>query len=43
MFKALADEQQRAVPDVRKRRVRVEREGASIMAGDRIAGTGYNE
>jgi hypothetical protein len=38
-----ADAAHSAVPVVRKRKVRVEREGASVRDGDSISGTGYNE
>ena len=40
MLRALADEQHSAVPVVRKRRVRVERDGAAVTVGARRAGTG---
>ncbi len=41
MFKALADAQVKAVPEVRKSRVRADREGAAVVAGSRRVGTGY--
>jgi hypothetical protein len=41
MLKALAEEAVRNVPEVRNRRVAVLREGAVVMLGSRMAGTGY--
>jgi hypothetical protein len=43
MLKAFADAEHSAVPDVRKRSVRVEREGVAVAAGASSCGTGYNE
>ncbi len=43
MFKAFAEAQQSAVPEVRKMRVKADREGDAVDDGKRSAGTGYNE
>lgn len=43
MLSALADAQVRDVPNVRKSSVNALREGVSVIDGDSIAGTGYNE
>lgn len=43
MLKALADAEHNAVPDVRKKSVRVEREGVAVAAGASSCGTGYSE
>jgi hypothetical protein len=43
MLKALADAQVRAVPPVRKRRVRADNEGVVRDDGVRISVTGYKE
>lgn len=43
MFRAFAEAQQRAVPEVRKMRVRADREGDAVLDGRRSVGTGYNE
>jgi hypothetical protein len=40
MLNVLAEAAQRAVPVVRKRRVRVEREGVSVREGCSSSGTG---
>lgn len=40
MLKALADEAVRNVPEVRKRRVMVLKEGAVVVLGSSIVGTG---
>lgn len=40
MFRVLAEAEQRAVPVVRKRRVRAEREGEVVVSGRRSGGTG---
>jgi hypothetical protein len=40
MLKALAEAEHSAVPEVRKKRVRVEREGVAVAAGARSPGTG---
>lgn len=40
MLKAFAEAAHRVVPVVRKKRVRVEREGVSVNDGDSISGTG---
>lgn len=39
-MKAFAEAAQRVVPVVRKRRVRVEREGVDVAEGRRSSGTG---
>ena len=43
MFNALADAQDKAVPVVRNRSVRVERDGEAVVEGRSSAGTGYRE
>jgi hypothetical protein len=43
MLNALAEAAHRVVPVVRKSKVRVESEGASVREGDSISGTGYKE
>ena len=43
MFRAFAEAQQRAVPEVRKMRVRADREGDAVLDGRSSVGTGYNE
>ena len=43
MFRAFAEAQQRAVPEVRKMRVRADRDGDAVLDGRRSVGTGYNE
>ena len=43
MLRAFAEAEHSAVPDVRKKRVRVERDGAAVAAGASSPGTGYKE
>ena len=43
MFRAFAEAQQRAVPEVRKMRVRADREGDAVLDGRSSVGTGYKE
>ena len=43
MFRAFAEAQQRAVPEVRKMRVRADKEGDAVLDGRSSVGTGYNE
>jgi hypothetical protein len=43
MLSAFAEAEHSAVPDVRKKSVRVEREGVAVAAGANSPGTGYNE
>ena len=43
MFKAFADAQQSAVPEVRNMRVRADRDGDAVEDGRSSAGTGYRE
>ena len=43
MFRAFAEAQQSAVPDVRKTKVRAESDGDIVVEGSRRAGTGYRE
>lgn len=43
MLKAFADAEHSAVPDVRKSRVSVERDGVAVAAGASSPGTGYSE
>ena len=40
MFKAFAEAQQSAVPEVRKMRVKADSEGDAVVDGKRSAGTG---
>jgi hypothetical protein len=40
MLKAFADAEHNAVPDVRKKSVRVERDGVAVAAGASRPGTG---
>src|SRR5687767_14148740 len=43
MCRAFAEAEQSALPVVRKKRGRVEREGGGVVAGARSPGTGYRE
>lgn len=43
ILKAFAEEEHRAVPVVRNKRVSVESEGVAVAAGASKPGTGYNE
>jgi len=43
MLNAFADAEHSAVPDVRKKSVRVESDGVAVAAGASNCGTGYNE
>jgi hypothetical protein len=43
MLKAFADAEHSAVPEVRNKSVRVERDGVAVAAVDSSCGTGYSE
>lgn len=43
IFKAFAEALQSAVPDVRKTRVKADKEGEAVVVANRRAGTGYSE